>query len=151
LVSAWNSDTIIPTCRELGIGITAYGVLSHGLLTGRLTDDDTGAPPHLPHMHGENRKTNLAVVERLRPIADNRGISVAQPAVARVLAQGTEHNDIVAIGGAGRPERIADNLAAARAQLTDEDLADISRAVPPSAVAGDRYATPLMAMLDSEQ
>ena len=151
LFSRGPEDTIIPTCRELGIGITAYGVLSHGLLTGRLSADDAGAPPHLPRLQGENRQANLALVERLRPIAGNRGISVAQLAVAWVLAQGAEHDDVVAIVGAGRPERIVDNLAAARARLTDEDLADIARAVPPSAVAGDRYAAPLMAMLDSEQ
>jgi aryl-alcohol dehydrogenase-like predicted oxidoreductase len=98
---------------------------------------------------GENRLANLALVERLRPIADNRGISVAQLALAWVLAQGAEHNDIVAVVGAGRPERVADNLVAARTKLTDVDLAEIGRAVPPSSVAGDRYAAPLMAMLDS--
>jgi aryl-alcohol dehydrogenase-like predicted oxidoreductase len=76
---------------------------------------------------------------------------VAQLAVAWVLAQGAAQHDVVAIVGAGRPERIADNLAAARLQLTDADLADIARAVPPSAVAGDRYAASLMAMLDSAQ
>lgn len=151
LFSRGPENTIIPTCRELGIGITAYGVLSHGLLTGRLAADDASPPRHLPRLHGQNRRANLALVDRLRPIADGRGISVAQLAVAWVLARGAERGDVVAIVGAGRPERIADNLAAARIQLTDADLAGIASAVPSSAVAGDRYAAPLMAMLDSEQ
>jgi aryl-alcohol dehydrogenase-like predicted oxidoreductase len=144
-------DDIIPTCRELGIGITAYGVLSHGLLTGRLSADDVGAPPHLPRLHGQNRRVNIALADRLRPVADRLDASVAQLAIAWVLAQRTEHPDVVAIVGAGRPERIADNLAAARLELNENDLADIEQAIPRSAVAGERYAAPLMAMLDSER
>ncbi len=151
LFSRGPEDTIIPTCRELGIGITAYGVLSHGLLTGRLAAADTGAPAHLPRLRGENRRTNLALVDRLRPIADRIGVSVAQLAIAWVLAQGAERFDVVAVVGARRPERILDNLAAARLELTDAELTAITNAVPPSAVAGTRYAAPLMAMLDSEQ
>jgi aryl-alcohol dehydrogenase-like predicted oxidoreductase len=150
MFSRGPENSIIPACRELGIGITAYGVLSHGLLTGKLGDDDTGAPPHLPRLHGDNRRTNLALVARLRPIAARLGVSIAQLALAWVLAQGAEHEDIVAIVGASRPERIGDNLAAARLQLSDSDLRDIEEAIPSSAVAGDRYAPPLMAMLDSE-
>jgi len=151
LFSRKPEDDIIATCRELGIGITAYGVLSHGLLTGRLSADDVGAPPHLPRLHGENRRVNLALTDRLRPIADRLDVSVAQLAIGWVLAQGAERADVVAIVGAGRPERIADNLAAGRLELTETDLADIEQAVPRSAVAGERYAPPLMAMLDSER
>ena len=114
LFSRKPEDDIIATCRELGVGITAYGVLSHGLLTGRLSADDVGAPPHLPRLHGENRRVNLALADRLRPIADRLDVSVAQLAIGWVLAQGAERADVVAIVGAGRPERIADNLAAAR-------------------------------------
>jgi len=151
LFSRKPEDDIIATCRELGIGITAYGVLSHGLLTGGLSADDVGAPPHLPRLHGKNRRVNLALTDRLRPIADRLDVSVAQLAISWVLAQGAERADVVAIVGAGRPERIADNLAAARLKLTETDLADIEQAVPKSAVAGERYAAPLMAMLDSER
>jgi aryl-alcohol dehydrogenase-like predicted oxidoreductase len=150
LFSRGPEKSIIPACRQLGIGITAYGVLGHGLLTGKLSADDTGAPPHLPRLHGTSRRTNLALVERLRPIAARLDVSIAQLALAWVLAQGAEHEDIVAIVGASRPERIGDNLAAARLQLSDSDLCDIEEAIPSSAVAGDRYAPPLMAMLDSE-
>jgi len=81
LFSRKPEDDIIATCRELGVGITAYGVLSHGLLTGRLSADDVGAPPHLPGLHGENRRVNLALADRLRPIADRLDVSVAQLAI----------------------------------------------------------------------
>jgi len=151
LFSRTPEDTIIPVCRELGIGITAYGVLAHGLLTGRLDADDTGAPPHLPRLHGDNRRANLTVAGRLQPIAARCGASLAQLAIAWVLAQGADHGDVVAVVGAGRPERIANTLAAARLTLSQTDLADIEQAVPRAAVAGDRYAPALMAMLDSEQ
>lgn len=151
LFSRGPEDSIIPTCRRLGIGITAYGVLSHGLLTGRLGADNTGAPPHLPRLHGDNRRTNLALVDRLRPIADRLGVSIAQLALAWVVAQGDDPADIVAIVGASRPERVSDNLTAARLHLSEADLREIADAVPASAVAGDRYAPPLMAMLDSER
>ncbi len=151
LFSRKPEHNIIPTCRELGIGITAYGVLSHGLLTGRLNPDDGGSPPHLPRLHGENRRMNIALADRLSPIADRVHASVAQLAIAWVLAQGADPSDVVAIVGAGHPERIADNFAAARLHLTENDLADIEQAVPRSAVVGERYAAPLMAMLDSER
>jgi pyridoxine 4-dehydrogenase len=135
--------SILATCRELGIGITAYGVL-----TGSYTGSGGGEVAHLPRFHGENLTTNLALVERLHPIADARGVTVAQLAVAWVLAQGEE---IVALVGASRPSRIPDALTAAGLALTDADLAAIDEAVPAGAVAGGRYAAPLMAMLDSER
>jgi aryl-alcohol dehydrogenase-like predicted oxidoreductase len=87
---------------------TAYGVLSHGLLTGRLGADDTGAPPHLPRLHGDNRRANLTVADRLQPIAARCATSLAQLAIAWVLAQGADQGDVVAVVGAGRPDRIAD-------------------------------------------
>ncbi len=105
----------------------------------------------LPRLHGEHRRTNIALADRLRPIGDRFGASIAQLAIAWVLAQGAEHADVVAIVGAARPDRIADNLTAAHLQLSQVDLADIEHAVPRSAAAGARYAAPLMAMLDSEQ
>ncbi len=138
LFSRKPEDDIIATCRELGIGITAYGVLSHGLLTGRLSADDVGAPPHLPRLHGENRRVNLALADRLRPIADRLDVSVAHLAIGWVPAQGAERADVVAIVGAGRPERIATTWPRRALKLTETDLADIEQAVPRSAVAGER-------------
>ena len=146
LFSRGVERSILATCRELGIGITAYSVLAHGLLTGSYTG--AGAPGHLPRLHGENLTANLALVERLRPIAEARGATVAQLAVAWVLAQG---DDIVALVGASRPGRIADALPAVELTLTEADLAAIDEAVPPGAAAGLRYAAPLMATLDSER
>ncbi|MFG1926549.1 aldo/keto reductase [Cryptosporangium sp. NPDC048952] len=142
-----ETNGILETCRELGIGITAYGVLAHGLLTGSYRP--TGQPPfHLPWFHEENLATNLALVDALRTIADTKGVSVAQLAIAWVLAQG---EDIVPLVGASRPERIPEAVAAAELHLSDDDLAAIAAAVPPSAVAGTRYAAPLMRLLDSER
>jgi aryl-alcohol dehydrogenase-like predicted oxidoreductase len=138
---------ILDTCRELGIGVTAYGVLAHGLLTGAYRPDAVG-PGHLPQLAPENLPTNLALVERLRPIAEARGATVAQLAVAWVLAR---EPHLVALVGASRPSRVPDAVAAADLTLSDADMAAIEEAVPPGAVAGQRYAAPLMAMLDSER
>ncbi|MET7509016.1 aldo/keto reductase [Streptomyces albidoflavus] len=144
---------ILDTCRELGIGVTAYGVLSHGLLTGTYRPATDGSDPrsHLPRFHGANAETNLALVERLRPSAEARGVTVAQLAIAWVLAQGRRYGDIVALIGARRPERVAEALPAAELHLTEEELAAIEEAVPASAVAGARYAAPQLAQLDSER
>ena len=147
LFSRGVERSILATCRELGIGITAYGVLSHGLLTGAYPGSG-GENGHLPRFHGANLATNLALVERLRPVAEARGVTVAQLAVAWVLAR---DDGIVALVGASRPERIADALAAADLTLSGAELAAIEEAVPAGAVAGDRYAAPLMATLDSER
>jgi pyridoxine 4-dehydrogenase len=138
--------SILHTCRSLGIGVTAYGVLAHGLLTGSYSGG--GEVGHLPWFHGENLTTNLALVERLRPIASARGVTIAQLAIAWVLAQGDE---IVALVGASRPDRIDAALTASGLALSNAELAAIEDAVPADAVTGTRYAAPLMAMLDSER
>lgn len=153
LFSRGVEDGILDTCRELGIGVTAYGVLSHGLLTGSYRPDPGGADPraHLPRFHGANLGTNLALVEELRKIADARGVTVAQLAIAWVLAQGRERGDVVALVGARKPHRVTDAVVAAGLRLSEADLADIERAVPASAVAGERYAAPQLAQLDSER
>ncbi|MCS7480163.1 aldo/keto reductase [Umezawaea endophytica] len=145
LFSRGVERSILATCRELGVGVTAYGVLAQGLLTGAYAGG--GEVGHLPR-HGEHLAANLALVDRLRAVADARGATVAQLAVAWVLAQG---DDVVALVGASRPGRVADAVAAADLVLTDADLAAIEEAVPAGAVAGERYAAPLMAMLDSER
>lgn len=141
---------ILATCRELGVGITAYAVLGHGLLTGEFELDavDGRFKGHLPRFNDENLPTNLVLVEQLRMIATRRGTTVAQLAIAWVLAKG---EDIVPLVGARRPERIPRALEAAQLNLTAEEVAEIERAVPIDAVAGTRYAAPLMALLDSER
>ncbi|KQX69469.1 aldo/keto reductase [Streptomyces sp. Root1310] len=145
-------DDILDTCRELGIGVTAYGVLAHGLLTGTYRQPAGGDPrAHwLPRFHPDNLAANLTLVDRLRPLADAHGISVAQLATAWVIAQNRERGTIVAILGARRPQRVEEALAAADVTLTDADLGAIGEAIPADAVAGTRYAAPLMALLDSE-
>lgn len=153
LFSRGIENGILDTCRELGIGVTAYGVLSHGLLSGTYTPSSDGSDPraHLPRFHGDNVEANLALVEELRTIADARGVTVAQLAIAWVLAQGRDQGDIVALIGARRPQRITEALTAAELTLTDADLAAVEQAVPARAVAGDRYAAPQLAQLDSER
>jgi aryl-alcohol dehydrogenase-like predicted oxidoreductase len=153
LFSRGIEDGIIATCRELGIGITAYGVLAQGLLTGAWQPTAGGADgrAHLPRFGDGNVEANLALVAELQKIAAGLGVTMAQLAIAWVLAQGHEHGDIVALVGARRPQRIAEALSAASPELTGQDLAAIERVVPRGAAAGDRYAPALLALLDSER
>ncbi|MFD9123812.1 aldo/keto reductase [Kitasatospora sp. NPDC059571] len=148
-----EANGVLDTCRELGIGVTAYGVLAHGLLTGTYRQPAGGDPrAHwLPRFHPDNLAANLTLVERLRPLADARGISVAQLATAWVVARSRERGTIVAVLGTRRPHRVAEALAAIDVALTDADLRTIDEAVPADAVVGTRYAAPLMALLDNER
>jgi len=141
---------ILPMCRELGVGVTAYGVLSRGLLGGRLSGQAAArdARARMPRFRPENLERNLALVDALRPIAEERGATVAQLAIAWVLARG---DDIVPLVGTTRRDRLAEALDALELKLTADDLAAIERAAPPGAVAGDRYDERQMAMLDSER
>ena len=151
LVSRGIEDAILPACRDLGIGITAYGVLSRGLISGhwhpsaaRPGDFRAASPRFQPG----NVETNLVLVEALRGIAQARGVTVAQVAIAWVMAKG---KDIVPLVGARRRDRLAEALGALKVQLSPDDLAAIERAVPPDAAAGGRYADQQLAMLDSER
>ncbi|MEU6431076.1 aldo/keto reductase [Microbispora sp. NPDC046973] len=148
-----ETNGILDTCRELGIAVTAYGVLAHGLLTGAYREPAGGDPrAHwLPRFHPGNLAANLTLVERLRPLADAHGVSVAQLATAWVVARSRERGTVVAVLGTRRPHRVEEALAAADIALTDTDLRAIDEAVPAGAVAGTRYAAPLMALLDSER
>jgi aryl-alcohol dehydrogenase-like predicted oxidoreductase len=152
LMSRGIEARILPTCRELGIGITAYGVLSRGLLSGHWSKDRALSPGDFrrfgPRFTGANIDRNLALVEALRATADATGRTVAQIAIAWVLSRGA---DIVPLVGARRRDRLAEALGALDATLTADDLARIERAVPPGAVAGDRYPASGMASLDSER
>jgi aryl-alcohol dehydrogenase-like predicted oxidoreductase len=151
LISRGLEGEILGTCRELGIGVTAYGVLSRGLISGHWSahrQGDNDFRGHSPRFSGENLDRNLALVERLRSVATELGVSVAQVAIAWVDAQG---NDIVPLVGARRRERLAESLGAVDVELTAEQLAAIESAVPKDAAAGDRYDATQMAALDSER
>jgi aryl-alcohol dehydrogenase-like predicted oxidoreductase len=154
LFSRGIEQDILPTARELGIGITAYGVLSRGLLSGHWTKErsagteGTDFRSRSPRFSGENLDRNLGLVEALRKVADGRGVTVAQAAIAWVLAQG---EDIVPLVGARRRERLAESLGALDVTLDAADLAAIEAAVPADAVAGTRYDAGQMVHLDSER
>jgi aryl-alcohol dehydrogenase-like predicted oxidoreductase len=151
LISRGIEDGILPTLRELGIGVTAYGVLSRGLISGhwskeRKAERDFRAIS--PRFQGENLDRNLALVEALRNIAEAKGVSVAQIAIAWVAVQG---KDIVPLVGARRRDRLSEALGTLDIRLDAADLAAIEQAVPKGAAAGERYAAPQMVMLDSEK
>lgn len=152
LFSRGIEDIILPTCRELGIGVTAYGVLSRGLLSGHWSKARAGVPRDFrsmsPRFGGENLDQNLALVEALRAIAQEKDTTVAQLAIGWVLTRGTE---IVPLVGARRRDRLAEALGALDVTLTAADQARIEAAIPPGAVAGDRYHPQQMALLDSER
>jgi aryl-alcohol dehydrogenase-like predicted oxidoreductase len=152
LISRGIEQTILPTTRELGIGITAYGVLSRGLISGHWQPDQAvGAGDtrtHYPRFQGGNLEHNLALVEELRSVAKAKGVSVAQIAFAWVLAQG---DDIVPLVGARTRNRLGEALGSLDVELTPADLEQIEKVVPRDAAAGTRYDAGLMRMLDSEK
>jgi aryl-alcohol dehydrogenase-like predicted oxidoreductase len=152
LLSRGIEAQILPTCRSLGVGVTAYGVLSRGLLGGHWSKDRALAPTdfraHAPRFSGPNLDRNLALVDTLRVLAQERRVTVAQLAIAWVLSRGA---DVVPLVGARRRERLAEALGALEMKLTADDLARIERAVPARAAAGDRYPTPVLRQMDSER
>ncbi|WP_424887579.1 aldo/keto reductase [Streptomyces sp. XH2] len=152
LISRGIEDRILPTARELGIGITAYGVLSRGLISGHFDRDrQLGAGDFRgmsPRFQGENLQRNLDLVDALRKVAEGKGASVAQTAIAWVLAQG---EDIVPLVGARRRDRLTEALGALDLTLDAADLAAIEEAVPAGAASGARYPESQMAHLDSER
>jgi len=151
LLSRGIEAEILPTCRELGVGVTAYGVLSRGLLSGHWSRDrevtDGDFRRTAPRFSGANLDRNLSLVDALRAVADTRSATVAQIAIAWVLHRG---EDIVPLVGARRRDRLAEALGALEIRLSADDLASIERAVPPGAAAGGRYQEAQMAVLDSE-
>ena len=149
LLSRGIEAEILPAVRELGIGVTAYGVLSRGLIGGHWRGPN-GAQDfraHSPRFQQGNVETNLALVEALRQVAERKGVSVAQVAIAWAAAQGS---DIVPLVGARTRERLTEALGALDIALDADDLAAIEQAVPKDAAAGERYAPALMEHLDSE-
>ncbi len=152
LMSRGIEREILPTCRALGIGITAYGVLSRGLLSGHWSADRelaaTDFRAHAPRFNADNLARNLAIVDALRSVAEGKAATVAQVAIAWVLARG---EDIVPLVGARRRDRLIETLGALDLKLDAGDLAAIEAAVPAGAAAGERYDPGQMAILDSER
>jgi pyridoxine 4-dehydrogenase len=144
-------DNILSTCRELGIGITAYGVLARGLISGHWSKDRSGARDFrftTSRYLGSNLDTNLALVERLRAIAGDIGATPAQVAIAWVAAQG---KDIVPLVGARRRDRLTEALGALELKLTPAHLAALANVFAPGAAAGGRYPDAVLAHMDSEK
>ena len=150
LMSRGIETAILPACRELGIAVTAYGVLSRGLLGGEFFHPSAGdiRALRMPRFSAENLPRNLALVEALRRIAAAHGVTPAQLAIAWLLSRGP---DIVALIGMRSQARLAEALAAAELSLHSTTLAEIEEAVPAEAVAGTRYDAAQMAHLDSEK
>jgi aryl-alcohol dehydrogenase-like predicted oxidoreductase len=152
LMSRGIETAILPAARELGVAISAYGVLSRGLLSGHWSPDrgvqggDFRA--RAPRFSRDNVQRNLELVERLRAIADANDATVAQLAIAWVASRG---QDIVPLIGARTRAQLDESLGAAELELGDDLLREIEDAVPAGAVAGDRYGAPGMASLDSER
>jgi aryl-alcohol dehydrogenase-like predicted oxidoreductase len=150
--SLWSRDAeseILPTVRELGIGYVAYSPLGRGFLTGQIRSIDDLAPDdyrrHSPRFQGENFQRNLDLVQEVARMAQEKGCSPAQLALAWVLAQG---EDIVPIPGSKRRRNLEDNVGALGVTLSAEDLQRIDRVLPPGAAAGERYAAPQMQALN---
>lgn len=150
LISRGIEDGILATLRELGIGVTAYGVLARGLIGGHMMAPGGGRDTRgfIPRFQGEALQKNLELTEALRAAADGFGMTPAQAAIAWVAAQGS---DIVPLIGARRRERLSESLDALEEPLSAVALATLERAVPKGAAVGDRYPTMMMHALDSER
>ncbi|CAN5216289.1 aldo/keto reductase [soil metagenome] len=143
-------DEVLPVLRELGIGLVPYSPLGRGLLTGAITDKssleegDSRSSGYFPRFQGEALAANLALVEAVRALAESKGCTAAQLALAWVLAQG---QDVVPIPGTKRVRYLEENVAAAGVTMTPADLEALEELVPRGAVAGDRYGD--MTTIDS--
>jgi aryl-alcohol dehydrogenase-like predicted oxidoreductase len=148
LISRGPEAKIFPLLAELGIAVTAYGVLSRGLLTGARPTALNDFRAHLPRFTGENLERNQRLVAALERLAAPRGVQPSQLAIAWVLAKG---RSIVPVIGARTRKQLHDSLGALAIELSPADLAAIEQAIPASEVAGTRYAAPQMQHLDSER
>jgi aryl-alcohol dehydrogenase-like predicted oxidoreductase len=149
--SLWTRDPegeVLDTLRELGIGLVAYSPLGRGFLTGRirslddLPEDDWRRSN--PRFQADALRENLALADRVTELAQQRGITPAQLALAWVIAKG---EDIVPIPGTKSPRRLEENAAAVEVTLSAQDVEELDEAISPDAVRGDRYARPMMALL----
>jgi aryl-alcohol dehydrogenase-like predicted oxidoreductase len=138
-------DEILPTLRELGIGLVPYSPLGRGILTGAITSDssldegDSRRSAYFPRLNGEGLRANLRLVDRVRTIAEELGCTPGQLALAWVLAQGDDELGVVPIPGTKRVRYLEENVGAASVELTAADLAALDEAVPRGAVVGERY------------
>jgi aryl-alcohol dehydrogenase-like predicted oxidoreductase len=147
LISRGPESQIFPVLAELGIAVTAYGVLSRGLLTGSKPAGKGDMRNHFPRFAGENLARNQRLIAALSKLATEKGISPAQLAIAWVLAKG---KSIIPVMGARTCAQLDESLAALQVRLSPEDLAAVEIAIPASEVAGTRYGEPQMKQLDSE-
>lgn len=148
LVSRRPEAAIFPLLDELGIGVTAYGVLSRGLLSGSVPTAPNDLRAHLPRFTGDNLHRNRKLVETLAVLAAEKGQRPSQLAIAWVLAKGKY---IVPVIGARTRTQLEESLAAVRIDLSPEEVARIEEAIPASGVAGTRYGEQQMGVLDSER
>jgi aryl-alcohol dehydrogenase-like predicted oxidoreductase len=152
LISRGIEASILPACRDLRIAVTAYGVLSRGLISGHFSADRELAAndfrARAPRFSEENRAHNLSLVEALRAVAQAKGATVAQTAIAWVMARG---EDVVVLIGARTRQQLHEALGAPALELSPDDIAALERSIPPDAALGDRYPSPQMATLDSER
>ena len=148
IVSRGPETTIFPTLRELGIGVTAYGVLSRGLLSGSTPSARGDFRAYLPRFSGGNRGQNDRLVERLRTLGRDKGVTGTQIAIAWVLAKSPS---IVPLLGARTRAQLDESLGALEIDLSPGDIARIEDTIPADAVAGTRYGEEQMRMLDSEK
>ncbi|MFJ8913118.1 aldo/keto reductase [Amycolatopsis sp. NPDC102389] len=150
--SLWSrdiEDEVVPVCRELGIGLVPYSPLGRGFLTGRFKSKEDFADGDFrqttqPRFAEGNLERNLAIVEALRALAERKGVTAGQLALAWVQAQG---DDVVPIPGTKRRKYLEENVASVGLKLTAEDVAEIEAAVPADAVAGERYPETAMRLL----
>lgn len=141
--SLWSrepEDEIIPTCRELGVGFVPYSPLGRGFLTGEIKSFDDLAPDDFrrfsPRFQGENFASNLILVDKIKKLAEEKGCTASQLALAWVMAQG---DDIFPIPGTKRVKYLEENIAAADIKLSKEELAEINAIAPKDVAAGTRY------------
>jgi aryl-alcohol dehydrogenase-like predicted oxidoreductase len=138
-------DEIMPTLRQLGIGLVPYSPLGRGILTGAITseanleENDSRRSAYFPRLNGEGLRANLELVDRIRAIADQKGCTPGQLALAWVLAQGDDELGVAPIPGTKRVKYLEENVGAADVTLTYDDLAALDQAVPRGAVVGERY------------
>ena len=148
LISRGPEEKIFPALEELGVGVTAYGVLSRGLLAGSRPTGANDFRAHLPRFRGDNYERNKHVIDALNTLAMEKGVSASQLAIAWVLAKG---DSIVPVIGARTRAQLTESLGALDVRLSEEDLARIESAVPAEAIAGSRYGEEQMRVLDSER
>jgi aryl-alcohol dehydrogenase-like predicted oxidoreductase len=152
LVSRSIEAEILPTVRELGISVTAYGVYSRGLLTGSVPTAESAARGdirgHFPRFQGENLAKNQEMISKLQAIAREKKVTVAQLALGWILTKGSE---IIPLAGARTRTQLSEALETMKLSFSPSEIMALESAVPDGSVAGDRYATEQMLVLDSER